>query len=513
MHTLTLRAGQTGRLSFSIAPEGEYSLTGAVRARGERVPLVVEGVDMRIPALPVGLHLIEVRANGRTVLYGGLEVLPSPLAEGDGEAAWAVEVDLSELVASVTVTLSEGPQGPQGEKGEQGEPGPQGDPGPQGETGASAYEAWLAAGNAGSEADFLASLRPTEAEVRGAVQDVLYTVPALSSTPEGSGVSNYLYAQLAAAAVPTGLLQAVTIYTRTGSSNNMDEEERYLGLWEDDGAGGWVRRGASVNAVAQVVGGTCRWVFEGVRLQGRALRLCLLDAPDGEWQTSRAFGSRVSPSSDGSLIRTTGGEIAYIPYLVFDYLEQDVDGAITEAERECLQGLSAVLAADAEGVSLGDAKRPLSLVGSEVSVNGGDVLYLSPSAWYRDDVLYSDGTLYLIMDERATLSLRPQAGGGSFYPLFWKLIPVQGSKECFVAEQTRESGCEFLVRSSGYKEPSLEYASAVLYVEAVQFLPSVTGHRRRLAGCLYIVLDFLHSVEASTTEDDFTTTTTTEGVL
>ena len=61
-----------------------------------------------------------------------------------------------------------GEQGPQGEKGEQGERGLQGEKGEQGERGLqgekgeqgrSAYEIWLAAGNEGSEEDFLISLK------------------------------------------------------------------------------------------------------------------------------------------------------------------------------------------------------------------------------------------------------------------------------------------------------------------------------------------------------------------
>lgn len=51
-----------------------------------------------------------------------------------------------------------GPQGPQGETGATGPQGPVGPEGPQGETGESAYDEWLAQGNVGSEADFLASL-------------------------------------------------------------------------------------------------------------------------------------------------------------------------------------------------------------------------------------------------------------------------------------------------------------------------------------------------------------------
>jgi hypothetical protein len=45
-----------------------------------------------------------------------------------------------------------GPAGDQGDKGDQGGPGPRGEPGKD------AYQVWLALGNAGTEADFIASL-------------------------------------------------------------------------------------------------------------------------------------------------------------------------------------------------------------------------------------------------------------------------------------------------------------------------------------------------------------------
>ena len=55
-----------------------------------------------------------------------------------------------------------GPQGPKGDQGETGPQGPKGDPGTTGDKGAqgkSAYDLWLEAGNVGTEADFLLSLK------------------------------------------------------------------------------------------------------------------------------------------------------------------------------------------------------------------------------------------------------------------------------------------------------------------------------------------------------------------
>lgn len=50
--------------------------------------------------------------------------------------------------------------GPKGDQGPQGETGPKGDHGPAGQDGKSAYQVWLDLGNAGSEQDFIDSLKP-----------------------------------------------------------------------------------------------------------------------------------------------------------------------------------------------------------------------------------------------------------------------------------------------------------------------------------------------------------------
>ena len=57
-----------------------------------------------------------------------------------------------------------GPKGDKGDQGPQGETGPKGDHGPAGQDGKSAYQVWLDLGNAGSEQDFIDSLKPKSDE-------------------------------------------------------------------------------------------------------------------------------------------------------------------------------------------------------------------------------------------------------------------------------------------------------------------------------------------------------------
>lgn len=64
-----------------------------------------------------------------------------------------------------------GEQGPAGPAGADGAPGLPGPAGADGEDGASAYETWLAAGNTGTEADFLTALRGPQGEQGSAGAD------------------------------------------------------------------------------------------------------------------------------------------------------------------------------------------------------------------------------------------------------------------------------------------------------------------------------------------------------
>lgn len=138
----SLTAGQSGKLLFNFTlPEGAETpaLRGALMVQGQRVDMENTQADMlTIPSLPAGVYLAEVRAAGMCVLYGHVEVLPSPLFGEDGMATYRVDVDNTTDVLQVNITMLEGLTGPQG---------------------LSAYDVARQNGFEGSESEWLESLK------------------------------------------------------------------------------------------------------------------------------------------------------------------------------------------------------------------------------------------------------------------------------------------------------------------------------------------------------------------
>lgn len=135
-------------------------LVGALMVHGQRVDMVREAEDrLLIPVCPPGVYLAEVRAAGVCVLYGHVEVLPSPLYEQEGVVSYTIDVDAMTDVLAVSLSMVEGIPGPRGEQGIQGERGLQG---------ASAYDLAVAAGYEGSEAEWVAELQGAHAAANAA---------------------------------------------------------------------------------------------------------------------------------------------------------------------------------------------------------------------------------------------------------------------------------------------------------------------------------------------------------
>lgn len=106
---------------------GEVALNGALSLMDRRVEMVphADGV-LGFEPLSNGTWLLEVRANGATVLYGKVLVLPTPIDAPPGNDSWEFVLDAAEGMALVDVVLSQGPVGPRGETGPQGPAGKDG---------------------------------------------------------------------------------------------------------------------------------------------------------------------------------------------------------------------------------------------------------------------------------------------------------------------------------------------------------------------------------------------------
>ena len=260
-----LTAGQSGRLLFNFTqPDGAEvpALRGALMVHGQRVDMENTQADvLTIPALPAGVYLSEVRAGGVCVLYGHVEVLPSPLCADEGLATYRVDVDNTTDVLQVNITLGEmgpqgaqgpkgdkgdtGEQGPKGDKGEPGEQGPrgtQGEPGPQGEPGASLrYE------------DLTAEQRAELAGEAGAA--ALYEVVRVA--PEAGEESNFEAYGFGVIMPRAGLLASVQVECK--DSGSVGSEPVWLKVWRGSES---VAAAVSLNSQVHGAGKVLTWEFE-----------------------------------------------------------------------------------------------------------------------------------------------------------------------------------------------------------------------------------------------------------
>lgn len=205
----TLTAGQSGRLLFNFTlPEGADTpaLRGALMVQGQRVDMENTQADMlTIPSLPAGVYLTEVRAAGVCVLYGHVEVLPSPLFGEEGLATYRVDVDNTAEVLQVNIAM-------QGERGPQGEPGPQGEKGEQGEPGEDfTYEDLTPE----QKAELIAPLGYAEVEV----------------APEGTTEEDYNAYGFGFVMPRTGRIKGLTLECRDSGTATPENTPVWLKVW------------------------------------------------------------------------------------------------------------------------------------------------------------------------------------------------------------------------------------------------------------------------------------------
>ena len=188
-------------------------LVGALMVHGQRVDMVRESEDrLLIPVCPPGVYLAEVRAAGVCVLYGHVEVLPSPLYEQDGVVCYTIDVDAKTDVLAVSLSMVEGIPGPRGEQGIQGERGLQG---------ASAYDLAVAAGYEGSEAKWVAELQGAQAAANAARASEAAAAESARAAREDKAAA--VQAQDAALAAQTTAEEQAAIATRAAEDAQAPE--------------------------------------------------------------------------------------------------------------------------------------------------------------------------------------------------------------------------------------------------------------------------------------------------
>lgn len=279
---LNMLAGQKGIITITSVDgfDGEVLLTGAAKVKGSVQAFDPDEADERrliIPPMPQGVWPYAVLCNGSTVFKGCIYVADSPLIEDGVCSSWAVEVSRDTGILSASVTLSEGPQGPQGN---------------------SAYETWLSLGNTGSEQDFV---------------DSLVLLPEENNISTGSGTENINWRWVAiAGGLPdeTYRIRSIRVPSRTSNAAGLSSQPLFLTVWMSDGNGQFSCVATSSNSITPQVAVDSVWEFDSAAqlIPGRWLRLCPTTDPSETWQGSHSIGGRIVKVSDGSNIVGSNGK-------------------------------------------------------------------------------------------------------------------------------------------------------------------------------------------------------------
>ena len=179
---LNMLAGQKGIITITSVDgfDGEVLLTGAAKVKGSVQAFDPDEADERrliIPPMPQGVWPYAVLCNGATVFKGCIYVADSPLIEDGVCSSWAVAVSRDTGILNATVTLSEGPQGPQGETGPQGEPG------------ASAYDLAVAAGYTGTQDEWATAQMECAQQAADAAASASAALAAASEAAGSAGAA------------------------------------------------------------------------------------------------------------------------------------------------------------------------------------------------------------------------------------------------------------------------------------------------------------------------------------
>lgn len=263
-YPLSWTAGHKASLHFTDTTGASHRYTGAVHEpTGSRAMTADGDSSLIIPELPEGLHLVEVQADGVTIMYQHAEVLPSPIGDTGLEQTYSVLVD------HLQVTISGGAPGPKGDKGDKGEKGDKGDKGETGARGATGPTGPIGPqgpqgpagkdgkdGTDGGRAAMLALEETTWASEEGTAA---LTTHAIFMTPEH---------------IPFGSFKKLSLRCRDNNPNYLYGSPVYLRIDETALNGeDWELLGFSKAAVQQQVGDYQTWEFEGIPIHNRMLRI------------------------------------------------------------------------------------------------------------------------------------------------------------------------------------------------------------------------------------------------
>ncbi len=159
-------------------------------------------------------------------------------------------------------------------------------------------------------------------------------VEASLETPEGTSNYECFGVFLAPKYVPVGNLRKVSMPTRKTRPSSSDwPGQAYLLIQEatEDGED-WVTVAVSQNAVAQVWGQVCEWVFDGETLHGRKLRMRLVTDPENRvWDMEHEteywrWGLQVFEREEGDEVsgiflypQHPERNTAYVPHIEWSY--------------------------------------------------------------------------------------------------------------------------------------------------------------------------------------------------
>ena len=289
---LSLKAGQKGTINLKLTSGASYSSVLAaifVNGTSQKLTCSSSGV-ITLPAMPVGLHLLEVRVGSVSAIYQHVEVLPTPISQSDPSSA---TFDIAQDPVNFgSWTIEGGRQGPAGAAGPAGKDGAPGADGKDGVTftphldgsvlswtndgnrpNPESLDLGVTGGGGSSNGDFLALL------------DVLFSPSRVTTEQSGNTASqSLLFSELRTEGkffTPPMLLHSVTLWAQSAPAKN----PLYLTLWEEspDGSSEWRFRACSKPATVQGGHGTTFAFEPSLIITGKGIRFGCVAPPTSQW--------------------------------------------------------------------------------------------------------------------------------------------------------------------------------------------------------------------------------------